>query len=131
MLNVAGAGVHRMERYGKRFLNAIAEFIQAHPKVTKRSASTTENRAQKPEFYLTLEDAENFVYKDHCFISEIRVDLILFALLMIPKKCVFVVTHYTPPCLSTLKYGYPVRAGVRYLHVIVVGSGCADQEFGA
>lgn len=86
MLNVAGAGVHRMERYGKRFLNAIAEFIQAHPKVTKRPASTTENRAQKPEFYLTLEDAENFVYKDHCFISEIRVDLILFALLMIQKN---------------------------------------------
>ena len=94
MLNVAGAGVHRMERYGKRFLNAIAKFIQAHPKVTKRSASTTENRAQKPEFYLTLEDAENFVYKDHCFISEIRVDLILFALLMIQKKCVFEVTHF-------------------------------------
>ncbi|WP_090298385.1 DNA helicase RecQ [Pseudobutyrivibrio sp. ACV-2] len=86
MLNVSGVGEAKYEKYGSRFLDAIATFINEHPdEVTSimddnDTVDTTisgerERKPKKVPFYLNPEDACNFEYKDLYLVTEIKEEL--------------------------------------------------------
>ncbi len=98
LLGVSGVGENKLAKYGQRFLNAIASFTEAHPNAvisiqpmaddangstnadtditkTKSSKITKSNNGKKAEFYLSETDAEQFVYQDLYYISDIKNEL--------------------------------------------------------
>lgn len=98
LLGVSGVGENKLAKYGQRFLNAIASFTEAHPNAvisiqpmaddangstnagtditkTKSAKITKSNNGKKAEFYLSETDAEQFVYQDLYYISDIKNEL--------------------------------------------------------
>ncbi len=98
LLGVSGVGENKLAKYGQRFLNAIASFTEAHPNAvisiqtmandangstnagtditkTKSAKITKSYNGKKAEFYLSETDAEQFVYQDLYYISDIKNEL--------------------------------------------------------
>ncbi|MBQ9064850.1 MAG: DNA helicase RecQ [Blautia sp.] len=86
MLNVSGVGEAKFEKYGSRFIEEIAEFLNANPDSVTSISEALETPApkdrpagkpkkQKAPFCLNLEDGERFEYKDLYHISEIKDEL--------------------------------------------------------
>ena len=83
MLQVAGIGENKFNRYGERFLAEIAAFLAEHPGVVAgmqtddggRCAAPAAKRGRKEAFYLNQEDAERFCYAEYRYISEIKEQL--------------------------------------------------------
>lgn len=93
LLKVSGIGERKLEKYGKRFLSAIKSFIDAHPdtiismqdntgktgndvkfELPKTSKSKGRGKS-KTAFYLSEDNADEFVYQDLYYISEIKDEL--------------------------------------------------------
>ena len=98
LLGVSGVGENKLAKYGQRFLDAIASFTEAHPNAvisiqtmaddangstnagtditkTKSAKITKSYNGKKAEFYLSETDAEQFVYQDLYYISDIKNEL--------------------------------------------------------
>ncbi len=86
MLGISGVGELKFEKYGERFIQAIARFIDNHPEAvmaigdeenreTLRRKSEKKRKVPKGPFYLNLEDEEGFVYRDFCRMTELRDEL--------------------------------------------------------
>ncbi len=83
MLQVAGIGENKFNRYGERFLAEIAAFLAEHPGAVAgmqtddggRCAAPAAKRGRKEAFYLNQEDAERFCYAEYRYISEIKEQL--------------------------------------------------------
>jgi ATP-dependent DNA helicase RecQ len=88
MLNVSGVGASKLEKYGERFLGAIGEFRGANPDAVvsmpveegtealrEDPTDTKKKKKNKQEFYLTEADAEDFVYQDLYYITELTDEL--------------------------------------------------------
>ncbi|MCR5403265.1 MAG: DNA helicase RecQ [Butyrivibrio sp.] len=85
MLMVSGVGEMKYEKYGKRFIDAIAAFLKENPDCVTSIADAEETsgdinisdgrkkiRVSKQPFCLAPEDGERFEYKDLYLISEIK-----------------------------------------------------------
>ncbi len=78
LLEVSGIGEHKAQKYGRRFLDEIAEFLAEHPGTilsvvtVGTGAGWTPKRKRKEAFYLNPEDAEKFPYRELCYISEMK-----------------------------------------------------------
>jgi len=98
LLGVSGVGENKLEKYGQRFLDAIASFTEAHPNAvisiqtmaddangstnagtdrpkTTSAKITKSNNGKKADFYLSENDAGQFVYQDLYYISDIKNEL--------------------------------------------------------
>ncbi|MCI9141094.1 MAG: DNA helicase RecQ [Lachnospiraceae bacterium] len=104
LLTVSGVGKSKSEKYGDRFLNAIAAFVEAHPGAvismqsqdsqmgnggsgnededgklnaagTSGSKTSRTKKKKRSAFYLAEKDAEEFQYQDMYYISEIKNEL--------------------------------------------------------
>lgn len=83
MLNVSGVGENKFVKYGERFLVLIEactgeypELIQNKKEISQHDESdakiTRRKKAGKQEFFLLREEADNFMYSDFLYISDIR-----------------------------------------------------------
>jgi len=86
MLGVSGVGEAKYEKYGERFIEAIAGFVDENPdSVTSikdeedaedvKVKSTRKRKSRKGPFYLNPEDEEKFEYRDICLLGEIKDEL--------------------------------------------------------
>ncbi len=88
MMKVSGVGENKYQKYGQRFLEAIAKFAERNPeKVTAIGADEEQEEAeavksvkkkrknQKQEFSLTAEQAEHFTYAEKYYVSELKDEL--------------------------------------------------------
>ena len=86
MLNVSGVGEAKYDKYGSRFIEAIAAFLDDNPdSITSienngdvsedRIRSGQKGKKQKRPFYLKPEDCDKFEYKDLYLMSEIKEEL--------------------------------------------------------
>ncbi len=98
LLGVSGVGENKLAKYGQRFLDAIASFTEAHPNAvisiqpmaddtngntnagtdrpkTTSAKITKSNNGKKADFYLSENDAGQFVYQDLYYISDIKNEL--------------------------------------------------------
>lgn len=95
MLAVSGVGENKFDKYGQRFIDGIAEFMDENPDAVMHVEADSETepgaegmpagvqaggasgkrrggRGKKGLFYITPEDAGRFEYTDYCYISEIK-----------------------------------------------------------
>ncbi len=78
LLEVSGIGERKAQKYGRRFLDEIAEFLTEHPGTilsvvtVGTGAERSPKRKRKEAFYLNPEDAEKFPYRESCYISEMK-----------------------------------------------------------
>ena len=93
LLTVSGVGENKLAKYGDRFLKAIASFLESHPNAVlsmETAAADTDSGTEavaaaakpartrsgrKAPFYLAEQDAEQFVYQDLYYISDIKNEL--------------------------------------------------------
>ncbi len=86
MLNVSGVGAAKYEKYGERFIEAVAAFLEEHPGTATsmkdeehydigRVKYQVRGKKNKDPFYLNPEDAELFEYHDLYFVTEIKEEL--------------------------------------------------------
>lgn len=86
MLGVSGVGEAKYEKYGERFIEAIAAFLDENPEsvtsirdeedaVDVRVKSSKKRKSRKGPFYLNPEDGEKFEYRDLYQLSEIKDEL--------------------------------------------------------
>ncbi len=83
MMQVSGVGEHKYHKYGQRFMEMIAAFVEEHPRdVLTMEVSEEGNRqvsrtakGRKQEFYLTEKQAQGFVYAEKYYISDIKDEL--------------------------------------------------------
>ncbi|MCM1025765.1 MAG: DNA helicase RecQ [Roseburia sp.] len=93
LLRVSGVGENKREKYGARFLEAIRLFLEAHPGAVvsmageeagsrKDGAGNADGgrkgksrKGRKGAFYLTENDADDFLYRDSLYASEIKEEL--------------------------------------------------------
>ena len=86
MLSVSGVGEVKYDKYGDRFMEAIAAFLNDNPdSITsieenrvvseERIRSREKGKKQKRPFYLNPEDCDKFAYKDLYRLSEIKDEL--------------------------------------------------------
>ena len=85
MLRVSGVGEAKCDKYGDRFMEAIAAFLNDHPDavtsikengdVSEGIRSREKGKKQKRPFYLNPEDCDKFAYKDLYRLSEIKDEL--------------------------------------------------------
>lgn len=86
MLSVSGVGKAKHDKYGDRFIEAIAAFLDDNPdSITsiedngdvseERIRSSKKGKKQKRPFYLNPEDCDKFKYKDLYLLSEIKDEL--------------------------------------------------------
>ncbi len=73
MLSINGVGERKFEQYGEKFLNEISNYIGTFK--SDKITDIKKTSAKKDEFYLTPSEAENFVYKNFYYISQIRTEL--------------------------------------------------------
>ncbi|MCI8494883.1 MAG: DNA helicase RecQ [Lachnospiraceae bacterium] len=80
MLALPGVGEHKFDRYGAKFLEEIAKFVKEHPNaVLSVQTQEMDEESRKPKskgkkglFYISPEDAKNFVYASYYYISDIN-----------------------------------------------------------
>lgn len=83
ILNVSGVGEAKYEKYGEKFIEAIAAFMEKNPDAVTSireeddtadtlSGLQKKRKGHKVPFYLNPEDAEKYEYRDLCLISEIK-----------------------------------------------------------
>lgn len=83
MLAVSGVGENKFNKYGQRFIDEIAEFIEDNPgavistKPENEEASEPvipekKRRKRKEAFYLNPEDGKSFEYTEYCYISDMK-----------------------------------------------------------
>lgn len=83
MLAVSGVGENKFNKYGQRFIDEIAEFIEDNPgavistKLEDEEApgpviSEKKRRKRKGAFYLNPEDGKSFEYTEYCYISDMK-----------------------------------------------------------
>ena len=83
MLAVSGVGENKFNKYGQRFIDEIAEFIEDNPgavistKPENEEASEPvipekKRRRRKGAFYLNPEDGKSFEYTEYCYISDMK-----------------------------------------------------------
>ena len=87
MLGVSGVGTNKYDKYGKEFLEKIAEFMSVNPDAVismpvsgdkddnESSYSRGTTKKKKVDFYLQKEDMDKFEYKDLYYITEIKDEL--------------------------------------------------------
>ncbi|MBR2764992.1 MAG: DNA helicase RecQ [Blautia sp.] len=86
MLNVSGVGTAKYEKYGERFIEAIAAFLEEHPDsvtsirdeepaVQMKDRPAKKEKKLKVPFYLNPGDGDGFEYRDLCHMSEIKDEL--------------------------------------------------------
>ena len=86
MLSVSGVGEVKYDKYGDRFMEAIAAFLNDNPDAVtsieengvvseERIRSREKGKKQKRPFYLNPEDCDKFAYKDLYRLSEIKDEL--------------------------------------------------------
>ena len=95
LLTVSGVGENKLAKYGDRFLKAIASFVESHPNAVlsmetaaadrdggaetvaaaAKPGKTRSRSGKKAAFYLAERDAEQFVYQDLYYISDIKNEL--------------------------------------------------------
>ena len=86
MINVSGVGAVKCDKYGERFCEAIAKFLEENPdcvtsiedntnSVDRRVGSEKKRKIHKMDFCLNPEDGDKFVYKDFYLISELKDEL--------------------------------------------------------
>ena len=86
ILNVSGVGEAKYEKYGERFIEAVAAFMEEHPgtvtsikdedsDVPVKAGSQGTGKKHKVAFYLNPEDAGEFEYHDLYLVSEIKDEL--------------------------------------------------------
>lgn len=83
MLNVSGVGENKFVKYGERFLVLIEECIGEYPELLRNKKEISQHvelsvkmkrkkKAGKQEFFLLQEEADNFMYSDFLYVSDIR-----------------------------------------------------------
>ncbi len=80
MLAVSGVGENKYQKYGERFIQEIAAFLDENPNVVVSTQIDEEpapavkavKTRRKDAFYLNREDAERFQYVEYCYISDIK-----------------------------------------------------------
>lgn len=83
MLNVSGVGENKFVKYGERFLVLIEECIGEFPELVQNKKEISQHvdssvkmkrkkKAGKQEFFLLQEEADNFIYSDFLYVSDIR-----------------------------------------------------------
>lgn len=86
MLNVSGVGETKCEKYGDRFIEVVAAFIDENPEAVTsiededdfaniKEKSQKKRRNHKVPFYLNPEDGDKFEYRDLYLVSEIKDEL--------------------------------------------------------
>ncbi len=86
MLNVSGVGEAKYEKYGSRFMDAIAEFLSENPDAVtsiidnnvidaERGRPAKKQKKLKRPFFLNEGDGDKFEYRELCHISEIKDEL--------------------------------------------------------
>ncbi len=86
MLNVSGVGAAKYEKYGERFIEAVAEFLEDNPDAVTSirdeepapdadARPAKKAKAYKVPFYLNPEDGEKFEYSDLYHITQIKDEL--------------------------------------------------------
>ena len=94
LLDVSGVGENKLKKYGQRFLSAIRSFMDAHPDAvismqdesgetgsdtelanSSKSRKGSQRKTGKAPFYLSGDNADEFVYQDLCYISNIKDEL--------------------------------------------------------
>ncbi len=77
MLAVSGVGENKYQKYGERFIQEIAAFLDENPNAVVSTQIDEEpapaaKKGRKGAFYLNQEDAERFQYAEYCYISDIK-----------------------------------------------------------
>ncbi len=82
MRMVSGVGENKFQKYGQRFLDAVAGFLSEHSDAVLSTGAKEEpdgfaergnrRKGRKGEFYLNPQDAENFEYGEYDYISDIK-----------------------------------------------------------
>lgn len=95
LLKVSGVGRSKLEKYGNRFLSVIKLFMEAHPNTiisisdtagqlegntaagaeTGKETAVKPSKKTKPAFYIAENDADEFIYQDLCYVSDIKDEL--------------------------------------------------------
>ena len=83
MLNVSGVGENKFVKYGERLLVLIEACIEEYPELLQNKKEirqyndsdvkiTRKKKVGKQEFFLLQEEADNFMYAEFLYISDIR-----------------------------------------------------------
>lgn len=83
MLNVSGVGENKFVKYGERFLVLIEKCIGEFPELVQNKKEISQHvesdvkmkrkkKAGKQEFFLLQKEADNFMYSDFLYVSDIR-----------------------------------------------------------
>ena len=83
MLNVSGVGEAKFEKYGERFMEAVAAFKEQHPGAltgiedegSPQPSPAKSQKGHKVPFYLNPGDEERFECRDSCLVYELKDEL--------------------------------------------------------